>query len=905
MVQKATLGDFLSDLREYDAAAQQFCSGYLGSDKGTDLAKYLSNQFPDITDLDLMKVKNSYVAESDPPSSSIPQTLTGKEWYNFNSDTDHNFRIYFRESLNLPDPDSEESIASNSGEIINRLPNPKSTDFTPVSGLVIGNVQSGKTANYTALIARAADSGYNLIIVLSGGNFNDLRVQTQKRLFKDLIEPVNNSPQSKKWHKSTGVSENNKGDIEDDIWNPNWDFKNENCLLVSKKNSATLPRISKWLNAVILPAAKAEGIDINLLLIDDEADHASLNLEITNKSSTGEASTINQEIRTLLYLVERKAYVGFTASPFANMFVAPEYDGTRFKPGGDMMPTLYPRDFIYLLPEPKGYFGLKKLCPGDEPKWTNHLAVVSEKEAKFYRKNTERRGTSEMFSGMKSSIFEYFISLGMRYIRKGSNNFHHSMLVHTKEKMITMHGLVDTITPFVHKVRQTIQSRGIGRESYRTIFKEFKEYYCNVRKSTLNNPPEFEELSEELWEYFSDFQCSSFPKVLEISSDDTKGDNLDYPEDEPLAVIAIGGNRLSRGFTLEGLHTSYFVREPKQLKSDTLLQQGRWFGFRGKNEDLVRIFTTESLRDEFWVLKKIENDLHDTIRHFETCKLDTKQYAVPILKANSQLPTSKDKLPKDLGRIVNSMFPGDYLPRLGSGFPIDNSGTLKQHEHYNKNQINLKLVGDFVDKLCSNQKTPIRRNEGHYQFDDVGLKQIIDLFEPSLHNFIEDPYNKKQLLEYLQVRSINGNECSKWTVAIMGNQPSRSDKVVKFGNSEQEFTLNLVQRTRKARGSNDFGVFLPQTPHFAIGMDYTEGETIKQILSRRDKKNPILLIYLIDKDSEPNKKNDTNRAKLGTKDHIAAFAIGLPLATLTSEERKNYNIEFWHNKKLNMEVKAE
>ena len=126
-------------------------------------------------------------------------------------------------------------IASSSSDLINRLSNPKSSSFNPVSGLVIGNVQSGKTANYTALIARAADSGYNLIIVLSGGNFNDLRVQTQKRLFKDLIDPVNNFPQSKKWHKSTGVAPKNKGDVGDEVWNPNWDFVNENCLLVSRK----------------------------------------------------------------------------------------------------------------------------------------------------------------------------------------------------------------------------------------------------------------------------------------------------------------------------------------------------------------------------------------------------------------------------------------------------------------------------------------------------------------------------------------------------------------------------------------------------------------------------------------------------------------------------------------------
>ena len=113
-----------------------------------------------------------------------------------------------------------------------------------------------------------------------------------------------------------------------------------------------------------------------------------------------------------------------------------------------------------------------------------------------------------------------------------------------------------------------------------------------------------------------------------------------FIRNQPYSVIAIGGNRLARGSHLKVC--TYFVREPKELKSDTLLQQGRWYGFRGKDEDLVRIFTTESLRNELWDLKRVEADLHDTIRHFEICKLDTKVYAIPVMKAHNQIPTSKD-----------------------------------------------------------------------------------------------------------------------------------------------------------------------------------------------------------------------------------------------------------------------
>ena len=144
-------------------------------------------------------------------------------------------------------------------------------------------------------------------------------------------------------------------------------------------------------------------------------------------------------------------------------------------------------------------------------------------------------------------------------------------------------------------------------------------------------------------------------------------------------------------------------------------------------------------------------------------------------------------------------------------------------------------MGEFLDKVYSNSGTPKRKSDGYYQIDDVPLADIINLFENSLDNFIDDPYNKKQLIQYLNTRSTNGNECSKWTVTVMGNQPSSKDQKIKFGNSNHEFTLNLVQRTRIAKRVNDFGVFLPQTPHFAIGIDSPQGSTIKQHCAERDK----------------------------------------------------------------------
>jgi len=748
-------------------------------------------------------------------------------------------------------------------------------------------------------VARAADIGYNLVIILSGGNFNDLRGQTQSRLFTDLIDPVNNHSSSKKWHKATNIDRDKKvrGDVGDHLWDGDWDVSKNNCIVVSKKNADTLKKLKKWLQEEIMLRSQASNSPVNLLFIDDEADHASLNLTLSESQPDKESSRINELLREALHSIPNHVYIGFTASPFANTFVPPEID--RLKDSSGLhIPTLYPRDFIFLLPEPQGYFGLKEMCPTTEPKWTNHLHEVKEAEAIFYRKNTEKKGLKiGIKDGLKLEIFNFYISLGLRYFRSNQDlNFHHSMLIHTKETKKTMHGILETVRPYVVRFRETLFSKGMANETQKQLYKEFSNHYSS-RCKVLTAPPSLEILIKNLADYLGRIECQNFPQVLEISSDEEKGDNLVYRRNEPYAVIAIGGNRLARGFTLEGLFSSYFVREPKTVKTDTLLQQGRWFGFRGENEDLVSIHTTESLRTHFWNVKLVVQDLHDTITHFQISGLDPRLYAVPIMKALGQIPTAKNKMPKFEKKLYN-MLSGDYLPKRGSGFPI-NIGPQKT-EHEQKNHDNSILLGDLIDTMVDLRGMPPRSKKGNYVFDDIPLPTIIDYFKETLGHFVGDPYNKSQLLEYLSTRRKNGNECSSWTVAIIGNKPGKSDLPIRFGTSSHSLDLNLVQRSRISKDTDDFRVFT-QINDFAISSSDRSGATIKQHCGKRNAKNPILLVYLIDKKSKPSDPN-SSRASLDTSDHIVTLAIGFPLAELTSYEVEKYNTEKWWNSQLKIET---
>ena len=838
-------------------------------------------------------------------SSLILKKAKKPPWYVKPSAGSLNFTTYYNSSLHLPKP-AKEIINKSSLELINLLPDP-SKPFEPVSGLVVGNVQSGKTANFTALVARAADSGYNLIVILSGGNYNDLRAQTQLRLFKDLIDPVNLKKDV--WHKATNVNSINlRGDVgnDSDGWNKHWNPKTHpHCLVVTKKNAKTLPKLKNW----ILDIKKKYDHPIKLLLIDDEADHASLNRMIKKRKLTEEekkeaddASAINRSIREILQEVKQNAYIGFTASPFANLFVPPDYDEMEY--GSNKVPTLYPRDFIYLLPEPIGYFGLSKLCPGDEWEWTDVLCKVSEPEAKFYREHTEKLPVSaSLHPGLKASIFDFFVSLGIKFIRRKAkhtakpsispHNFHHSMLIHTKHTKNTMRGITLTIAPFIEAVRGAVNESAspVQTQDVKDLLSSFEKQY-DQSKTKINSPPSWDDFLENLREYLSHPSTATFPDVKEISSDKDSGENLVYIDDQPCAVIAVGGNRLARGFTLEGLSVSYFIREPSSgFKSDTLLQQGRWYGFRGQDEDLVRVYTTESICKELWELKRVEQGCHQKIREFAEQDLPPSAYAVAVIKTANQSPTSKDKIPFLRSKKVPSLFSGDYLPKNGSSFPIRKGDSDSE----SKLLDNFKQLGTFLDD-CNKRAGGLPVCVEHrYTWLGVPLTDVRAYLDSTLDNFYNDCYEKEALLKYLDARAgMSYGDCSTWTVVLVGRTPEAKYPVQSVSLGADTYNICLVKRSRTEKSSNAVGYFT-QLKHFSIGLP-VHSASIQENCRKRPNTNPILLLYLFDKDF---KATDSKRGDLDTIQHVVVPVIGFPKATkLTSEERENLNITIWENGKL-------
>lgn len=500
------------------------------------------------------------------------------------------------------------SLDDVSDQVLRHLKPPTQSEFD-VRGLVLGYVQSGKTANFTALIAKAADVGYRLIVVFSGID-KGLRRQTQLRLNRELTGYPNNPkgavrfpPVGKQWHQFS--TDDLDGDFHPGRANAAALQGSQPVLIVVKKNSAVLRRLRTWFNS------STEDVRRNLptLFIDDEADQASVDTRGSYQTE-GEfdptdpdyepPAVINGLIRELVQVFSRRAYVAYTATPFANILIPHDtYDG---KAGED----LYPKDFFIDLPKPAGYFGTEEFfgrfdpATDEEVKGLNVLRTVPDEQVAALMQN------NELVATLEQGIMAFGLGGAARALR-GKASEPCTMLVHTSQK---------------------IADQGPTKRLVEQHFRELRDEWRYDRKGGIK------ERFQKLWETdfvptsksvagapvhsFADIEGAIGPfldavSVREINSD--KGEVLDYELEPSLKAIAIGGNKLSRGLTLEGLLVSYFARKSPQY--DTLLQMCRWYGYRGGYQDLTRIYTTGTLAGWFADLALVEHRLRQDIEQYE------------------------------------------------------------------------------------------------------------------------------------------------------------------------------------------------------------------------------------------------------------------------------------------------
>lgn len=452
-------------------------------------------------------------------------------------------------------------------------------------GLVVGDVQSGKTAAYTALCCKAGDAGYRLIILLTG-TLESLRRQTQERLDEGFVGLDSSGELTKirsgravgvgliDPRKAAGVFTSREKDFSKSLLNAlgfRLDIFQNPVLVVVKKNKRMLENLETWLTE--FNANRNGSIDAPVLVIDDEADSASVN----TRASTDDPTAINRRIRSLLRLFTHSSYVGFTATPFANVFIDPETEDEML--GSD----LFPKDFIYSLEPPTNYLGPQALF-GEEPR-TNLLRAIEDADIIFPEKHKASLVVQSLPPTLEDAVRTFLLSTTVRDLR-GEGPTHRSMLVNVSR----FTGVQDQVATLLHTWLAQVQ-QDVRNYSQLSPAEALKNPTLSALRSTWDS--EFLQLGIS-WEILQPSLVTGvLPITVQAVNQRTGAASLDYSKhkENGLRVIAVGGNSLSRGLTLEGLSTSYFFRNSQMY--DTLLQMGRWFGYRDGYDDLCRVWLTD------------------------------------------------------------------------------------------------------------------------------------------------------------------------------------------------------------------------------------------------------------------------------------------------------------------------
>lgn len=572
-------------------------------------------------------------------------------------------------------PRMVQSLSDVTNRILGHLQDPQSEGSTwNRRGLVIGHVQSGKTANYTGLIARAADSGYKFIVVIAGIH-NNLRRQTQERIDEAFIgrssDPndrrsigVGLDPDYPHPATLTNIQEDfNKKTAEKSGWKIN-DFSKP-IILIIKKNVSTLTALHRWLKAL---NASGDGriSDVPMLLIDDEADNASIN---TNKEDLDPTRT-NAMIRRILGLFAKSCYVGYTATPFANIFINPEgYDK-------DIREELFPRDFIYCLDAPSTYFGAEKVFLDDD---ASQSIVIPIDDCENFLPYSHKRNdiVPELPPSLYRALDSFIVARAIRNLR-GQAGKHCSMMINVSRFVSIQLTVRDFLRLRERLIRDAVRANYRMPESVSSanvymqgLKQAFDTEYSSLGLTWLEVKAALNTVFEHLHIY-----------VINSKSDEV----LDYPRYEKqgvgLTAIAIGGLSLSRGLTIEGLTVSYMYRNTKMY--DTLMQMGRWFGYRPGFEDLCRVHLSRDSINWYSHIASAAEELTQQVRRMRRDGLSPKDFGLYVRShPDSLLITAANKMRAGQEVTVEQSFSG----RLRESYIVSTDSHV--------NERNFDLIAEY------------------------------------------------------------------------------------------------------------------------------------------------------------------------------------------------------------------
>lgn len=770
------------------------------------------------------------------------------------------------------DEDDVEGIDEASNEVVSLLNNPRDEQFT-CRGLVVGHVQSGKTANMTAVIAKALDAGYNTIIVLAGLT-NKLRYQTQLRMFRDLVKrrPLN-------WQILTP----NEVDL-DFRAPPQGGFLSHTDkaqLAVVKKNVSPLGQLKLAIEET-LPAHLRR---LKVLIIDDECDQASVNAS----SKELDMTAINQRIRELLKMLPAVSYVGYTATPFANVLIDPYRVDEH---GGEELDDLYPEDFITALPTSDNYFGTAKLfgIPPDDAE--NEMPeeegldmireVPEEDESALQPVGRDERDSfyPEMTPSLQEAIL-YFLACCAARRARGDADEHMTMLVHTSAYVVAHQRVAKVISGWVeqHSDELVNPNAEMGRE-LAAVWEEERDRLPD----DITDAPEVS--LEDVFRFLPEVLAAiEFPVENGPSDDRIDYDRGEKNEQPPKTCIVVGGSILARGLTLEGLMVSYFLRTANQY--DTLLQMGRWFGYRPNYEDLPRIWMPEELKLRFRNLARVEAEIRNDISRYSEQDLTPMEVAVRIRAIPGMAITGATKM--RAARTCSISFWGTH--RQTFRFEHRNAAALQKNWQAGADLLGAATSLGLEDKDWRNR---LWRN--------VPRSLILNFFEEYVSHGAHSELDSDVLMPFLKQAD---ERLKAWNVGIV--EPNNGVQ------SENELgpigRVRMVNRARlKDSGTSaDIKALMSKGDirlDCPAGMDASGGwEDLKDRRLASIGQVPLLLLYGIDRNSEP-KRPSKVREPLDAVQDVLGFGIvfpgsiteganfvSVPLQTISADEIEEIDAE--------------
>jgi hypothetical protein len=709
--------------------------------------------------------------------------------------------------------------------IMNNIEDPQKDDFA-IYGMVVGHVQSGKTGNYSGLICKAADAGYKFIVVIAG-SINNLRDQTQERLNKsfigeDLGVPVGVGKLGRRLKKylpvslTTKVLDFNKQDANKNKQGINFDNISTPIVMVIKKNTKTLDNVIDWLQEQYKNQKIANHA---MLLIDDESDYASINTKGEN-----DPTKINEKIRKLLSLFRKSAYVAYTATPYANIFI--DHNVNTDALGMD----LFPRDFIYALDAPTNYFGARKIFLD-----TNFKHIVEiEEPANLKLKHKKDTDVTYLPDNLKDAIRLFIINIGIRWLRNQKSK-HNSMLIHASRFTMVHQKISLCVEDYVSELRRDIlayaslkdaelQSINIGeiRETFETHCKEVEFPWKKVLKS-IN---------------------SAIETVIIREVHQNKSVELEYRDDRPTNAIVIGGTSLARGFTLEGLSVSYFLRTT--VFYDTLMQMARWFGYRPNYEDLCKIYITKEMKRNFQLIIEATEDLFDDFKRMEKEKKTPRDFGLAVRQhPDSGLQVTARNKQK------NSK---DYTFEMKLDGSAKETSWLLADEHIRRK--NLEVIRNTVINLLRKYGKGIEIKKS-YLWKNVS-REIVSKFLHEFEVYKEDQFGIKSRMPIDFVKKYVEDINTEWDIAIYsgeGREYAITDNIKIFKESrkvELHEGYYEIQNRQVSSGTSE-SIALPEESRKRLGSNRKE---IRQELER-----PLLMLHILET----------------IEDHeLAAFGISFP-----------------------------